>query len=134
MKKTYKIVILTALILLLAFAPGCLGEAQETPTYPDAEKIDIPKDLSQDIFDEIGFEGIINAYKTTDTPDEIMDWYEEEMDNQEWTDIFSKAGIPFWEKENTLHGIQILEPDEAQEEFDVNKTVIITITIPPIEI
>ncbi|OUJ18345.1 hypothetical protein AMET1_1257 [Methanonatronarchaeum thermophilum] len=134
MKKHTKILIITTIILTLALTPGCLGEKQETPTYPNAEKIETPTNISKEIINETGFEGIINIYKTTDNPEKIETWYENEMTNQTWKELTKQSGIQFWEKENTIHGIQTLTPQEAQKELNINQTVIITITVPPIQL
>ncbi len=134
MEKPLKIVFLSTLILAVALAPGCIGEVEEGPIYPDAEEIEMPSEVSEEILEEIEWDGLVNAYKTTDSPEEVMDWYEVEMENQQWSELHEDFGIAFWEKDNNIFGVQTIEPEEAEQEFDVNKTVIITISVPPLEL
>ncbi|RZN61737.1 MAG: hypothetical protein EF811_04740 [Methanonatronarchaeia archaeon] len=131
MKKT-KLLLTIGIILAVLTVPGCIETEVEAPIYPDAEQTEIPE-IQEQVEEIIPWtDTTIKTYTTEDTPQQVEDWYSNTMEDKGWEETYQDYGATFWTKDNQGIGIQIITPEDA-EQFNINQTIIITITTQTIE-
>ncbi|WGI16856.1 hypothetical protein [Methanonatronarchaeum sp. AMET-Sl] len=129
-----KLIAISTLILAVLIVPGCIDIGDiEAPIYPGAEEIDI-EGVEEEVQAIVPWEDTnINTYTTEDTPEEVQTWYNDEMDELGWEKQYEDYGATFWTANDQGIAIQIIEPDVAEAQYDIDKTIIITITTPTLE-
>lgn len=127
MNKITKLLGLSFLIIALVASAGCLEQEQEVQLYPDSEEIEIPSNVSEKLDDEILPNSTLTAYKTQSEPEEVREWYNDELSQNGWDQQFEKFNATVWRKGTSFIAISVFDQQKSNQLFEMNQTTFIVV-------
>ncbi|PTD93356.1 hypothetical protein C9439_08065 [archaeon SCG-AAA382B04] len=127
MNKITKLLALSFLIIALVATTGCIDQEQKTPIYPDSQEIDIPNKVSEKLDDEILPNSTLTAYKTQSEPEEVRQWYNDELSQNDWNQQFEKFNATVWRKGTSFLAITVFDQQKSNQLFEMNQTTFLVV-------